>query len=169
VPGQAVATTRAAAADTTTSDTSTNDGGSLVSDGGTGGSSAPGKITVPNEIGKNHQAAQDDTQAHGLYNLSEEDATGQGRMLILDRNGKVVSQSPTLVCARGIDDEARAAGSLPAGQALRSPGFWLLSAAMRHGRRKRLRPFEAGAVSGRARAGMRARRPAGSAGCPACA
>ena len=65
----------------------------LVSDDGAGGGSG-GKITVPNEIGKNHQAAQDDLQAHGLYNLSEEDATGQGRMLLLDRNWKVVSQSP---------------------------------------------------------------------------
>lgn len=49
---------------------------------------------MPNEVGKNHQAAQDDLQAHGLYNLAEEDASGQGRMLILDRNWKVVSQSP---------------------------------------------------------------------------
>lgn len=65
-----------------------------VSDGGTGGNSSGGKITVPNEVGKQHQAAQDDLQAHGLYNLSEEDATGQGRMLIIDRNWKVVSQSP---------------------------------------------------------------------------
>jgi PASTA domain-containing protein len=72
-----------------------DDDGSLVSDEGTGGSSGSGKITVPNEVGKNHQAAQDDLQAHGLYNLSEEDATGQGRMLILDRNWKVVSQSPS--------------------------------------------------------------------------
>ena len=70
-----------------------SDGDSSVSDDGTGGKTS-GKITVPSEVGKNHQAAQDDMQAHGLYNLSEEDATGQGRMLILDRNWKVVSQSP---------------------------------------------------------------------------
>jgi beta-lactam-binding protein with PASTA domain len=84
--------------DAPASDASTDasrDDGSLVSDEGTGGSSGSGKITVPNEVGKNHQAAQDDLQAHGLYNLSEEDATGQGRMLILDRNWKVVSQSPS--------------------------------------------------------------------------
>lgn len=66
----------------------------VVSDDGTGGNAEKGEITVPNEIGKNHQAAQDDLQAHGLYILSEEDATGAGRMLILDRNWKVVSQSP---------------------------------------------------------------------------
>jgi PASTA domain-containing protein len=94
VPAQTTSSaTKAPAADTST-DASEADGGSLVSDDGTGGQSTSGKITVPNEVGKNHQAAQDDMQAHGLYNLSEEDATGQGRMLILDRNWHVVSQSP---------------------------------------------------------------------------
>jgi hypothetical protein len=67
---------------------------SLVDDQGTGGSTGSGRVRVPDEVGKNHQAAQDDLQAHGLYNLAEEDATGQGRMLILDRNWKVVAQSP---------------------------------------------------------------------------
>ena len=33
-------------------------------------------------------------QAAGLYNLSEEDATGQGRLLLWDRNWKVVSRDP---------------------------------------------------------------------------
>jgi len=33
-------------------------------------------------------------QAAGLYNLAEEDATGQGRLLIIDRNWRVVSQDP---------------------------------------------------------------------------
>jgi len=33
-------------------------------------------------------------QAGGLYNLAEEDATGQGRALLIDRNWTVVSQSP---------------------------------------------------------------------------
>jgi hypothetical protein len=84
-------TTSAAAKDRTSDESS--DGDSTVSDEGTGGKTS-GRITVPSEVGKNHQAAQDDMQAHGLYNLSEEDATGQGRMLILDRNWKVVSQSP---------------------------------------------------------------------------
>src|SRR3954471_22361169 len=49
---------------------------------------------VPNEIGKNHQAAQDDLQAHGFYNLHERDCTGRGRLLIFDRNWKVKRQSP---------------------------------------------------------------------------
>ena len=33
-------------------------------------------------------------QAAGFYNLTEEDATGQGRLLINDRNWVVVSQQP---------------------------------------------------------------------------
>ncbi len=49
---------------------------------------------MPNVVGKDHQLAQDTMQAAGLYNLAEEDATGQGRLLILDRNWTVVSQSP---------------------------------------------------------------------------
>jgi hypothetical protein len=49
---------------------------------------------VPNEVGRNHQAAQDDLQAHGFYNLRERDCTGRGRLLLWDRNWKVVRQSP---------------------------------------------------------------------------
>jgi hypothetical protein len=52
-------------------------------------------ITVPNVVGKNHQAAQNTMQAAGLYNLREVDATGQGRLLIWDRNWEVVRQSPS--------------------------------------------------------------------------
>lgn len=55
---------------------------------------ASSKITVPNVVGKNHQLAQDTIQAAGLYALAEEDATGQGRALLFDRNWVVVSQSP---------------------------------------------------------------------------
>lgn len=51
-------------------------------------------IVVPDVVGKNHQYAQDTMQAAGLYNLSEEDATGQGRLLLWDRNWVVVSQRP---------------------------------------------------------------------------
>jgi hypothetical protein len=52
------------------------------------------RVRVPNEIGRNHQAAQDDLQAHGFYNLRERDCTGRGRLLLFDRNWKVVRQSP---------------------------------------------------------------------------
>lgn len=41
----------------------------------------------------NHQAAQDLLQAAGFYLLLETDATGQGRLLVWDRNWQVVSQS----------------------------------------------------------------------------
>lgn len=56
--------------------------------------SGAGKIAVPDVVGKNHQLAQDTMQAVGLYNLLEEDATGQGRMLLFDRNWVVLSQDP---------------------------------------------------------------------------
>jgi hypothetical protein len=76
----------------------------LVDDEGTGATADDGDtIRVPNEVGKNHQAAQDDLQAHGLYNLAEEDATGDGRMLILDRGWHVVSQTPAAGAAVASD------------------------------------------------------------------
>jgi hypothetical protein len=92
VPAQPQGTT--SSSDGAGSGRSDSNGESVVSDDGSGGETGSGKITVPNEVGKNHQAAQDDMQAHGLYNLSEEDATGQDRLLIIDRNWKVVSQAP---------------------------------------------------------------------------
>jgi beta-lactam-binding protein with PASTA domain len=49
---------------------------------------------VPNVVGVNHQLAQDTMQAAGFYYLTEEDATGKGRLLINDRNWVVVSQQP---------------------------------------------------------------------------
>jgi len=49
---------------------------------------------VPNVVGLNHQLAQDTMQAAGFYFLTEEDATGQGRLLINDRNWVVVTQDP---------------------------------------------------------------------------
>lgn len=49
---------------------------------------------VPTVVGVNHQLAQDTMQAAGFYYLLEEDATGQGRLLINDRNWVVVGQSP---------------------------------------------------------------------------
>ncbi|MEU5690659.1 hypothetical protein [Actinosynnema sp. NPDC020468] len=53
----------------------------------------PKTCTVPNVVGMVHQTAQDTMQAAGLYFLREEDATGQGRLLILDRNWTTVAQS----------------------------------------------------------------------------
>lgn len=53
-----------------------------------------GDIRIPDVIGRDHQLAQDMMQAAGLYNLAEEDATGQSRVLLWDRNWVVVAQSP---------------------------------------------------------------------------
>ncbi len=55
---------------------------------------AEGSIKVPDVVGKDHQLAQDTMQSAGLYNLSEEDATGEGRFMLIDRNWVVVEQSP---------------------------------------------------------------------------
>ncbi|WP_245931790.1 PASTA domain-containing protein [Actinokineospora auranticolor] len=49
---------------------------------------------VPNVVGMNHQKAQDAMQAAGFYFLTEEDATGRGRLLINDSNWVVVEQVP---------------------------------------------------------------------------
>lgn len=57
-------------------------------------SESGGQIAVPDVVGHNHQAAQNEMQAAGLYNLDEEDCTGQGRLLIYDRNWQVERQSP---------------------------------------------------------------------------
>lgn len=54
----------------------------------------PQPIRVPDVVGHNHQKAQNEMQAHGLFMLAEEDATGQGRMLLWDRNWVVVRQKP---------------------------------------------------------------------------
>jgi len=68
-----------------------------VSDGANDEEAEPAsmKITVPDVVGMNHQAAQDKMQSVGLYNLDEEDATGEGRMLMWDRNWEVVTQTPS--------------------------------------------------------------------------
>lgn len=50
--------------------------------------------TIPDVIGMDHQLAQDTMQAAGFYNLSEEDASGEGRLLLVDRNWRVVEQEP---------------------------------------------------------------------------
>lgn len=52
------------------------------------------RITVPIVIGMDHQHAQDTMQAAGLYNLREHDGSGEGRMLVWDRNWETISQDP---------------------------------------------------------------------------
>ena len=58
------------------------------------GSGSSGNIRVPSVVGKDHQFAQDTMQDAGLYGLVEEDASGQDRLMLVDRNWTVVSQSP---------------------------------------------------------------------------
>ncbi|MFC0107791.1 PASTA domain-containing protein [Kibdelosporangium aridum] len=55
---------------------------------------APSGNLVPDVVGMNHQQAQDTLQAAGFYVLGEEDATGRGRSLVLDRNWVVMEQNP---------------------------------------------------------------------------
>jgi len=54
---------------------------------------APKTCTVPNVVGMVHQYAQDTMQAAGLHMLLEKDATGRGRVLVLDRNWETTAQS----------------------------------------------------------------------------
>jgi membrane protein implicated in regulation of membrane protease activity len=49
---------------------------------------------MPDLNDKNLQAAQDELQSRGSYFLNEVDATGKGRIQIVDRNWKVCSQTP---------------------------------------------------------------------------
>jgi hypothetical protein len=73
----------------------TDPGGESSSDEGDGGSGSGGDSgRVPGVEGKDHQLAQDTMQAAGFYILSEEDASGEARPMIYDRNWTVVSQSP---------------------------------------------------------------------------
>jgi beta-lactam-binding protein with PASTA domain len=71
---------------------------SAASAGGSGSSrltaAAATVRRVPNEVGKNHQAAQNHLQSKGFFNLRERDCTGRGRLLLFDRNWKVVRQTP---------------------------------------------------------------------------
>jgi hypothetical protein len=52
------------------------------------------KVIVPNVVGLDHQLAQDTMQAAGLLRLTEQDATGEDRLLLWDRNWTVVDQWP---------------------------------------------------------------------------
>ncbi|SFW77658.1 PASTA domain-containing protein [Amycolatopsis australiensis] len=51
-------------------------------------------IKVPDVSGMNHQDAQDTMHRAGLHHLREVDGTGQGRMLVVDRNWVQTGQDP---------------------------------------------------------------------------
>lgn len=54
----------------------------------------PDTATLPDLVGQDLQAAQDEAQAAGFYVLDDQDASGQGRLQIMDRNWTVCSQEP---------------------------------------------------------------------------
>jgi len=56
---------------------------------------AAAKKRVPNVVGMNHQAAQNRLQASGFFHLRERDCSGRRRLLLVDRNWRVVRQSPS--------------------------------------------------------------------------
>ena len=53
-------------------------------------------VPMPNVVCMNLQAAQDLIQQAGVFYSRSEDATGAGRMQILDRNWVVVAQTPAV-------------------------------------------------------------------------
>jgi hypothetical protein len=58
---------------------------------------------VPNVVGQNHQYAQDTMQAAGFYALDERDCSGQGRLLLWDRNWVVQEQDPPAGTSASVD------------------------------------------------------------------
>jgi hypothetical protein len=71
-------------------------GAGAVQTGGTSGAAAAAAASkrLPDVVGMNHQAAQDRLQSLGFRKLRERDCTGRRRLLLLDRNWRVVRQSP---------------------------------------------------------------------------
>ncbi|MFD5297207.1 PASTA domain-containing protein [Streptomyces mutabilis] len=65
------------------------------SDTDTGAADTAETGTLPNLVGQDLQAAQDAAQAAGFYALDDQDASGQGRLQVMDRNWTVCSQEPT--------------------------------------------------------------------------
>ncbi|MGI5408004.1 PASTA domain-containing protein [Streptomyces chartreusis] len=58
------------------------------------GAAEPETATLPNLVGQDLQAAQDAAQAAGFYVLDDQDASGQNRLQVFDRNWTVCSQKP---------------------------------------------------------------------------
>jgi hypothetical protein len=79
-----------APAPATTSAPPPADGGGDGGGGGGGGDEA----VLPDAVGLDLQLAQDTMQASGFYFLTSHDASGEGRLQILDRNWKVCDQTP---------------------------------------------------------------------------
>ncbi|WP_329273688.1 PASTA domain-containing protein [Streptomyces sp. NBC_01451] len=73
--------------DTTTTETSPETPDSTTE-------AAPEAATLPDLVGQDLQAAQDEAQAAGFYVLDDQDAGGQNRLQVFDRNWTVCSQDP---------------------------------------------------------------------------
>jgi hypothetical protein len=58
------------------------------------GTSDPERKTLPNVVGMNLQQGQDAMQAAGFYLLDDQDASGQNRLQVYDRNWVVTRQTP---------------------------------------------------------------------------
>jgi hypothetical protein len=54
----------------------------------------PENATLPDLVGQDLQAAQDEAQAAGFFVLDDQDASGQKRLQVFDRNWVVCSQEP---------------------------------------------------------------------------
>lgn len=62
-----------------------------------------GAAPLPDVVGMDPQLAQDTMQAAGFYGLISHDATGEGRLQVLDRNWTVCDQSPAADTATAAD------------------------------------------------------------------
>ncbi|MEU3949977.1 hypothetical protein [Streptomyces sp. NPDC029526] len=85
------------ASDTGTEKGGTEEGGAEKESGGgtdAGADSAPASAQLPDFTGQDLQAAQDAAQAAGFYALDDQDASGQNRLQVFDRNWVVCSQDP---------------------------------------------------------------------------
>jgi hypothetical protein len=78
--------------DQTKRDTDTADGDTDAADGDAG--AAAETAPLPDLVGMDLQAAQDEAQAAGFYVLDDQDASGQDRLQVMDRNWTVCSQEP---------------------------------------------------------------------------
>lgn len=65
-----------------------------TSESDAGAEAASETAELPDLVGMDLQAAQDEAQGAGFYFLDDQDASGQNRLQVLDRNWVVCSQEP---------------------------------------------------------------------------
>ncbi|MES9616840.1 PASTA domain-containing protein [Streptomyces tuirus] len=89
------ATTAEESSDQTKQDTATPEVNTDTPAGEAGADEAEAETaTLPDVVGQDLQAAQDEAQAAGFYVLDDQDASGQQRLQVFDRNWTVCSQEP---------------------------------------------------------------------------